>query len=525
MVELIPQVDRVFEAWDKTVSPGCALAIVKDNEIIYKRGYGMANLEYGVPISPSTIFHIASVSKQFAAMAVTLLAHEGKLSLEDEVRQYVPEMPDFGEKITIRHLIHHTSGIRDQWEMVIMAGWRMDDVITTDDILDLLSKQRELNFKPGEKFLYCNTGYTLLGVIVKNVTGKSLREFCEERIFQPLGMHNTHFHDDHCMIVKNRAYSYTPAGYNQYRNAVLSYATVGATSLFTTVEDLALWDKEFYEANIFGKEVIEEMHSQGLLNNGEKTGYAHGLMIRPYRGLNVVEHSGGDSGFRTHLMRFPEQHFSVIIFSNLSTVSPGELAKKIADLYLADEFTEEITPEEVIKLSEEELQSFAGLYLGNEGRSSVTIEIRDGKLFADIGPGLELEPLSNQRLKVKQFPGIKIERKLDEDQSEHLYLITGAGKPDQFERVKRYIPTAEDLEQCAGKYFSPELEVTYMLSVKDGKMWLKRRKYGSQEMKPIIKDVFEEKMLNIHFARDPSGNISGFKASSGRILDLEFVKQ
>jgi CubicO group peptidase (beta-lactamase class C family) len=525
MEDLIPQVDQIFAAWDKTVSPGCSLAIIKDEQIIYKRGYGMANLEYGVPITSATIFHIASVSKQFAAMAVTLLAHEGKLSLEDEVRQYVPEMPDFGEKITIRHLLHHTSGIRDQWEMVIMAGWRMDDVITTDDILDLLSKQRELNFNPGEKFLYCNTGYTLLGVIVKNVTGKSLREFCEERIFQPLGMKNTHFHDDHNMIVRNRAYSYAPSGYNQFSNAVLSYATVGATSLFTTVEDLALWDREFYDAKVFGKEVIEEMHTQGVLNDGEKTGYAHGLMMRPYRGLNVVEHSGGDAGYRTHLMRFPDQHFSVIIFSNLGTVAPGELAKKVADLYLADEFTEEAQDDESVDLPQEDLEKFAGVFLGNEGRAAITIEMRAGKLFADIGPGLELEPLSEHSLRVKQIPGIKVERKQDDAQHEHLYMITGAGRPDQFERVERYKPSLEELEQYVGKYYSPELEVTYTLSVKDGKLCLKRRKYGTQEMKPIVKDIFAEKMLNMIFSRDPSGSISGFKASSGRILDLDFVKQ
>jgi len=362
-------------------------------------------------------------------------------------------------------------------------------------------------------------------VIVKKVTGKSLREFCEERIFQPLGMQNTHFHDDHCMIVKNRAYSYAPIGYNQYRNAVLSYATVGATSLFTTVEDLALWDKEFYEAKLFGKDVIAEMHTQGVLNDGEKTGYAHGLMMRPYRGLNVVEHSGGDAGFRTHLMRFPDQHFSVIILSNLGTIAPGELAKKVADLYLAEEFTEEIQQDEPVELPQEELEKFTGVFLGNEGRASITLEIREGKLFADMGPGLELEPLSANRLRVKQFPDIMVERRQDEDQREHLYMITGAGKPDQFERVERYAPTAEELEQYAGLYYSPELEVTYTLLTRDGKLYLKRRKYGSQEMKPIVEDTFEEKMLNVIFRRDASGMVNGFKVSSGRILDLEFVKQ
>ncbi|MCW4036925.1 MAG: beta-lactamase family protein, partial [Candidatus Bathyarchaeota archaeon] len=201
------KIDEIFSEWDRTDSPGSALAVLKDGEIVYKRGYGMANLEYGIPITPTTIFHVASVSKQFTAFAVALLAQEGKLSLDDDVRRYVPDLPDFGETITIRHLIHHISGLRDQWELLIAAGWRMEDVIKTEDVLELVREQKELNFKPGSEYLYCNTGYTLMALIVERVSGKPFRDFCAERIFQPLAMENTHFHDDHKMIVENRAYS------------------------------------------------------------------------------------------------------------------------------------------------------------------------------------------------------------------------------------------------------------------------------------------------------------------------------
>ena len=204
------RVDEVFSRFDKADSPGCALAVIKDGQIVHKRGYGMSNFEYGIPVSPTSIFHVASISKEFTAMAIVLLARQGKLSLDDEVRKYVPEVPDFGERITIRHLIHHTSGLRDQWALLEMAGWREDDVITEGDILDLISRQKALNFKPGDEHLYSNTGYTLLAVIVQRVSGQSLRDFADANIFKPLGMTRTHFHDDHSMIVKDRTSAYQP---------------------------------------------------------------------------------------------------------------------------------------------------------------------------------------------------------------------------------------------------------------------------------------------------------------------------
>ena len=366
MENIEQKVDQIFAEWDHTNTPGCSLAVIKDGQIIYSRGYGMANLDYGIPIRPDTVFHIASISKHFAALAVTLLAHEGKLSLDDEIQKYVPEVPDFGEKITLRHLIHHTSGLRDQWELLIAAGWRMDDVITMEDILELVSKQRELNFKPGEKHVYCNTGYTLLSFTVQRVTGKTMREFCEERLFKPLGMKHTHFHDDHTMIVPNRATSYAPAGPNKFSISVLSYANVGATSLFTTVEDMALWDQEFYEGKVFGKDVIEEMHTRGVLNSGKKIEYAQGLVVSQYRGLKTVEHGGADAGYRTQLLRFPDQHFSVVVFANLGTIAPSTLAYKIADLYLADQMTSEEGEEDAVELPVEAFEKMVNKAIANK---------------------------------------------------------------------------------------------------------------------------------------------------------------
>lgn len=526
MENIEQKVDQIFAEWDHTVTPGCALAVVRDGKIIYKRGYGMANLEYGIPITPQTVFHIASVSKHFAALAVTLLAHEGKLSLDDEVRKYVPELPDFGEKITIRHLIHHTSGLRDQWELLIAAGWRMDDVITMDDILDLVSKQKELNFKPGDNHIYCNTGYTLLSFTVQRVTGKSMREFCEERLFKPLGMKNTHFHDDHTMVVPNRAYSYSPIGYNQYKNDVLSYANVGATSLFTTVEDLATWDQEFYEAKVFGKEVIAEMHTLGRLNSGEELEYAYGLRIAEHKGLKIVEHSGGDAGYRTHLIRFPEQHFSVIVFSNLGTVSPSALARKVADLYLADQMSEEQDQAKVVELPKETLEAYAGLYYSSEDQATQRLEMREDKLFVALGPGLELEAIGENEFRAKLYPEARI-RILDDADGKRMQVGQGGyGKATTFEQVAAPEQKPEDLKAYEGAYTSPELDSTFSFLVEEDKLLLQRRKYGKMPLIPTIQDAFTtpEFPMNIFFYRE-NGQVAGFKLSTGRVKGLRFIKQ
>jgi CubicO group peptidase (beta-lactamase class C family) len=255
---LTKKVDQLFAAWDKPESPGAAIAVIKDGAVTYQRGYGSANLEYNIPITPKTVFHVASVSKQFTAFAITLLVNQGKLSLDDDIRKHLPEVPDFGKKITIRHLLHHTSGLRDQWVLLAMAGWRLDDVITKEHILKIVRHQKELNFDPGEEHVYSNTGYTLLAVIVERVSGKSFREYTEANIFKPLGMTSTHFHDDHEMIVKNRAYSYAPVKDAGFKLAALNYANVGATSLFTTAEDLVRWVLNFEDKKVGGAAVIEQ---------------------------------------------------------------------------------------------------------------------------------------------------------------------------------------------------------------------------------------------------------------------------
>ncbi len=329
-------VDSAFAQWDEPDGPGAAVAVVRDGRPVFTRGYGSAQLEYRAAVTPSTPFHVASVSKQFTAFAVALLAREGQLSWDDDVRDHLPELPDLGARITLRQLATHTSGVRDQWELLAMAGWRLDDVITRDQILTLMARQEELNFDPGREHLYSNMGYSLLAEVVERVAEMEFGRFLEERVFVPLGMNRTHVHDDHTHVVPGRAYSYRPAGQGRWQNAVLSYANQGATSLFTTAEDLARWIGEMEEPQVGDDPLWEEMRTPAVLTGGDTVGYGLGLSVGSYRGLRTVGHGGADAGFRSQLLHFPDQEFGVVVMGNASSFNSGGMARRVAEIFLEE---------------------------------------------------------------------------------------------------------------------------------------------------------------------------------------------
>jgi CubicO group peptidase (beta-lactamase class C family) len=388
------EVDGLFAEWDKPDSPGCALAIVKDGQIIYKRGYGMANLELGVPITPCSAFYIGSVSKQFTAFCIALLAKNGKLSLEDDIRKYIPEMPDYGHTISISHLIHHTSGIRDFLELEDIAGLDAGSC-HEQEVLELLARQKGLNFAPGEEYLYSNGGYFLLGVIVKRASGQSLREFAGEKIFKPLGMKSSQFQDDYRRLIKDRASGYFPAEKDRYQNFLTTFDCVGSGGLFSSVEDLFLWDQNFYDGRVGGKDLIELMHTQGWLNNGQKLDYAFALTIGTYKGLKTVSHGGALGGYRSMLLRFPDRRFSVIILSNLSSINTTKLARQVADIYLAELIQEKAElktadqikplpktkPFHPVEPTQEKLKEYEGDYYSDELGVTFKLALREGKLY------------------------------------------------------------------------------------------------------------------------------------------------
>ncbi len=373
------------------MTPGATIAVQKEGKVIYSKGFGYGDLESEVKNNPQTIFHIASVSKQFTSFAIAMLVDQGKISLDDDIRKYLPEMNDFGTPITINHLVHHTSGLRDQWNLLALAGWRLDDVITKNQILRVVSRQKELNFKPGEEYVYCNTGFTLMAEIVSRVSGKTFPEWTKENIFDPLEMKNTLFYDDHEKIVKGRAYSYyrSPDG---YKKSVLSYANAGATSLFTTVEDLSKWAANFQNIKVGNDTVMKLMDQRFVLNKGDTIPYAFGQSHGIYKGLKTMSHGGADAGYRTMLLRFPEEKISISVFSNLASFNPGGMAYQIADLYLKDKLVEEKekkkdtppSPEkkEEFDKSTVKLNEYTGAFYSPELLTTYTFEVVNDTLVA-----------------------------------------------------------------------------------------------------------------------------------------------
>ncbi len=525
------KVDKLFSDWDRWDSPGASLAVFKDGAIIYKRGYGSAELEYNIPIISSTIFHVASVSKQFTAFAVALLASQGKLSWDDDIRKFVPEVPDFGKKITLRHLVHHTSGLRDQWEALAIAGWRLDDVITKEHILKIVKHQKELNFNPGEEHLYCNTGFTLLAEVVARVTGQSFRSWTEANIFKPLGMSNTHFHDDHEMIVPNMAYSYGPRDGGGFKKSVLSYANVGATSLFTTVEDLTRWIQNFYDARVGGPGVIQQMQEQGVLNDGKKIDYAFGLLIGEHRGLKTVGHSGGDAGYRSHVVWFPDQKFGVAVLSNLGTIDPGGLSLKVADIYLAEKLAPEKpeAPEKkIVKVDPALFDAYVGKYVLQAG--PVITVIRDAdKLMAEVAgmPRLELLPESATEFLLKAI-GAEITFEKDKTGKVTQFVLHQGGTDMPAKRIEPMILKPEQLKEYVGDYYSDEMGTTYTLVVDKGKLIAQHRRNEDSVLSPTVIDEFAGSnwyFSKIQFTRAKNKKISGFRLSGSRVRNLRFDKK
>lgn len=531
-------IDRIFATWDKKDSPGCALTVIKEGKVLYSRGYGRANLEYDAPIHPDkTIFHVASTSKQFTAFAVHLLAREGKLSLDDDVRKYLPELHDFGKKITISHLMHHTSGLRDQWNLLLLGGWRIEDVITEEDILRTVWRQRDLNFEPGSRWLYCNTGYTLLGQIVKRVSGKSLPAFCQERIFTPLNMKDTHFHDDCHRIVPGRASSYSPRpGGEGWQNNILSFSNVGATSLFTTAQDLIRWDQNFYDRRVGSEAMLTAMQATAKLNDGKDTGYGSGLMIGEYRGLRTVEHGGADAGYRCTLLRFPDQKFSVVLLSNVSTSAPSMLARKVADLYLSDQL-KPVAPSGTatttgsptagkpveVKIDPKMLDVYAGDYELTPVLIGRFTRENDRLMVQATGQGkAPLSPSSETDFFVKEanisFTFVRPSATLPATE----VVVYQGGQKLSAKRIERKLPTPEQLADYAGDYYSEELGVLYSLFVREGTLRA-RFPRGEVTLEPVREDLFLGPELGLlRFQRGANGRPSGLMVSNTRVLDLRF---
>lgn len=526
--ESAKKVDAFLSQWDKNDMPGCSVGAVKDGRLVYKRGFGMANLDYDVPNTPSTLFNLASASKQFTAASIALLAQQGKLSLDDDIRKYVPEMPKYDDTITIRHLIHHTSGIRDYQALVFFGGLGVDNDYSDKDILNILARQKNLSFKPGAKHQYSNSGYHLLGIIVGRVSGKSLRAFAEENIFKPLGMKNTLFYDNRFEVIKNRASGYMVGPGNRIRARSSLFDLVGGGGVLTTVEDLYLWDQNFYEPKVGNKELISLLTTPGTLNSGEKMDYAFGLVRTEYKGLPVIQHGGNMSGYRAQISRFPEQKFTAIALCNNSAIYPTVIVQKLADIYLDGQFPTGLPTQkrvieslpEAIALSEKEALRYAGIYANLETGKVFKLSFKDGKLINSgfLRNEIPVMPISENRFlmvadtnKYELIPVFNKSGTISE-----MKLITNGGKPDIFVSVKPPFDSPQKLSEYAGTYYSDEFNADYKISLQGNNLSLQIGENFETLLTASYADFFTTAggQINLSFTRDDKGKIAGFVFNS-----------
>lgn len=517
------RVDQVFARWDHTDGPGCALGISQHGQVTYERGYGMADLQHGLAITPASIFHVASVSKQFAAFAIGLLAEEGRLSLDDDIRRHVPELRSYGHTITIRQLIHHVSGLRDQWQLLGYAGWRDDDLITEQDVLDIVSRQHGVNFSPGAEWLYSNTGYTLLAVIVKRVSGKSLRQFAQERIFEPLGMRNTHFHDDHTMIVPGRTSAYQPRPGGGWFISIPVFDTYGATSLFTTVRDVLSWLAQLDTPRIGSASLLQAAQASGVLNDGTATNYGYGMTLGTYRGLRTVGHGGADAGYRSQVERYPERGIAIAVLCNASNSVPGTLTRRVADVLLgASAPAAPLAVDTVARpVVAEGRRRWIGTY--RDTVSHLVLRIQQEGETLSLGDGRRLR-LTSDTTAALPGGGAGFVLRLADGVVSSIVQVPRTTRDLTFRRVEPFAPDRAALAAFAGEYVSEELDVRYRVVVGDSGLVVKARRLDSVPLTPSSTDAFTTNFGTVLEFTRSAARVTGFTLTDGRARGMSFVR-
>ncbi len=506
------KVDAVFEKWTNS-TPGCSVAVGVDGKPVLAKGYGMANLEHEVKITPDTIFEGGSVSKQFTAAAVLLLARDGKLSLDDPVRKYLPELPDYGVPLTIRHLLNHTSGLRDWGSVAGIGGWpRTSRVYTHAHVLEIVSRQRSLNFTPGTRWSYSNTGYNLAAIIVSRVSGMSFSDFTKRRIFEPLGMTHTSWRDDHTRIVKGRAIAYSEQ--RDGFHTLMPFENVyGNGGLLTTVGDLLKWNENFVEPKVRDAAFVAQQQQPGKFNDGRTHEYAFGLFAGSYKGVREIYHSGSTAGYSAFLTRFPDQHVSVAVLCNATTGAATQYAHAVADLYLAKHIQPETRPVAQYTLTETDTNRITGLYRDAVTGVPLAISSTTGTLRAGNVP---LTAMSASRFVTPQGNTYEFGGK-------DTRAIDRFGTVVRYERVDPVKPTTEQLKEFAGAYTSDEAETSVTVAVENEMLVMKVRPDTTVKLTPVYPDAFSSEAGFVIFRRDGNHRVTQFSVSQDRVWDLRFT--
>ena len=508
-------VDAIFAQWTTPGSPGCAVAVVSAGQIVHASGYGLADVERAAPITPDTVFHAASLAKQFTAYAVHLLAARGRLGLDDDVRRYVPELPDYGHPITLRHLLHHTSGLRDQWNLLHLAGFRGDDVITAGDALAMTVRQRALNFPPGTRHLYSNTGYSMLALVVERVTGQTLRSFVEAEIFGPLAMRRSEMHDDHTRPVQGRASAYAPRRGGGLSIAVPAFDLVGPTSLFTTVDDVARWDANLDSGLVGGRGIVDALLLRGTTVGGVVLRYGSGVEHGEYRGLPTIEHGGADAGYRAYYLRIPAPRLSVIALCNLATIPARDLVTRVVDVYLGDAAAKAAT---TASLTPEDLAGKAGTYFDPIQPGVLRFEAKGGELRF-LGSKDALFAVDPAHFRVGRLIDLQFSAG----------ALDASSPIDSFARHYLQVPelhlSPTELAAFAGTYASADLGVDFTIAVKDSGLVVRPPRTDERLVSPLVADGFAGELGVLRFQRNARRAITGFTLSTSRTLSLPFTRK
>ena len=531
-------IDNIFKKWNNPDSPGCAVVVVKDQKIIYKKGFGSANLEYKIPISPKTIFPVASVSKQFTAFAVALLIQEGKINIDDDIHKYLPQLPKFKNKIKIKDLVYHTDGLRDQWDLLTFAGWNLYvDPATNNDVLKLIKMQRELNFTPGTEYLYGNTGYTLLAQIVEKVSGQKFPTYCEENIFKPLGMTNTFINDDYKEIVSNLAYSYKKKNNRGFVKSECNVSTYGADNLHTNVEDMVKWSNNFYSYKVGGKKLFDLITEPGRLNNGQKLNYGFGLEIKEYNGINYIGHPGGEAGYNTMFITFPSKNLSIIIFANLGSINSSDLAFSLADIFLESSIKTNNRDSSLYSSSKNPTlyKNLTGYYYSKKAGTDLKISTQNKRLYVELmGKKFELKNTINNEFVVALFPTVNLKFSKEGNTYSLLYQNNLEDLSFTLDKVNKDNLTIDNLYKYKGSYICPELNVTFDIDFSNDKLVMLRPRFVKSSLTPIFKDSFKASNgfmrfpYGVKFIRDRKDKIIGFNISTSivtnRVRNLFFKR-
>lgn len=521
-------VDALFSRYTRDSTPGLAVSVVKDGRMIFARGYGMADLEHRIPITPSTVFDVASVSKQFAGLAIAMLVEEGKVRLDDDVHRYIPELPDFGHPITINHLLHHTSGLRDWPGTLAVAGWRFDDVISFDQILRMAMHQHSLNFVPGAEYTYSNTGYNLLAEVVQRVTGTSFREWTQAHLFAPLGMKRSVFRDDHTMVIRDRALGYSPAPRGTWSATTNNLTALGSSSLMSTVEDLARWVINFDSARVGGKSAMAMTRTRGILNDGSTIPYAFGVSHGEYRREPTVSHSGSWASFATYVVHFPELHAGVVVLANTPVVNPSRAAFQVADAFFGESLgtppAAPVPPKGALQLSAASLDSLEGTYKLGPGwyadvkrmGPSLTVQATNEARWPMQGvtpTEFWVPAYSNSMTFVRDERGVVTGLRYRGKFSPRMVAAGGAGAP---------------LGDFVGEYFSDDLETTYHVEQRGDSLVLVQWRHGPMRLVRRFGEEFGTDvwfLKSIAFTRDGAGKVDGFVLNvDERSRDIRFEK-